>query len=181
MIDNEIWKPVVGYEDLYEVSNLGRARSLDRTVNSGIKHSDKVVKKGKILKASLNSSGYLYLNLWRQRKNKKYRVHRLVAEAFLPNPEGLPQVNHKNENKTDNRVENLEWCSNKYNMNYGTARERMCKKRRKPCGQYKNGVLIETFSHSKEAYKKTGVWWVNINTCCQGKRKTAGGYEWRYV
>ena len=88
MIDNEIWKPVVGYEDLYEVSNLGRARSLDRTVNSGIKHSDKVVKKGKILKASLNSSGYLYLNLWRQRKNKKYRVHRLVAEAFLPNPEG---------------------------------------------------------------------------------------------
>lgn len=110
----EIWRPVVGYEGLYEVSNTGLIRSLDRFVGN----RNRI--KGKILSIQIEKGGYCSVALSKYGKMKRYKIHRLVAQAFIPNPEGLPQVNHKDEDKTNNSVDNLEWCSSKYNINYGS-------------------------------------------------------------
>jgi hypothetical protein len=131
----EIWKDIEGYENLYQVSNMGRVRSLDRIVNN--RHI-----KGVILKPRKNRCGYLYVNLYDTPKHYISKtVHRLVCEAFLPNPDNLPIVNHKNEKKDCNIVwvnedgsidydkTNFEWCDAKYNSNYGTTKERSAKGR----------------------------------------------------
>ena len=107
----EYWKSVVGYEGLYMVSNWGRVKSIK-------------FGKERILKPVTNSSGYLLVGLYKNNIEKKYSVHRLVAEAFIPNPYNLPQVNHKDENKQNNVVSNLEWCTHEYNNTYGTRIER---------------------------------------------------------
>ena len=114
----EIWKPVVGYEGLYEVSSYGRVKSLDRYV----KYSDGRIylHKGKVLSLAKDKNGYFVVSLYFNGKHNTIKVHRLVAQAFIPNPDNLPEVNHLDEDKTNNRVENLEWCDHKYNMNYGT-------------------------------------------------------------
>ena len=114
----EEWKSIPGYEGLYEVSSYGRVKSLERykSNNGGIQ-----LIKEKILKPHNTKKGYLTV----QFSNKIFKVHRLVAEAFIPNPDNLPMVNHKDEDKTNNNVDNLEWCTAKYNSNYGTAIERM--------------------------------------------------------
>ena len=114
----EIWRPIEGYEGLYEVSSYGRVRSLDKYVKSG--YGSYRLRKGKILSPGIRPDGYLVVSL----QYKMFRVHRLVAQAFILNPDNLPQVNHKDENKANNRVDNLEWCDSKYNNNYGTARIR---------------------------------------------------------
>ena len=116
----EVWRPVRGYEGLYEVSNYGRVKSLKRNTA----HE-------RIMKPIKDSYGYLIVCLNKNGKQTNKKIHRLVAEAFIPNPNNLPQVNHKNEIKTDNRVENLEWCDNKYNTRYGTRGERIGLTRRK--------------------------------------------------
>ena len=118
----EEWRPIEGYEGLYEVSNLGRVRSVDRYVIDSLGH--RKFYKGKVLSIVKNKNGYLLINLYCNEKNKKCLVHRLVAEAFVSNPDNLPEVNHKDEDKTNNRVDNLEWCNRKYNVNFGTARIR---------------------------------------------------------
>lgn len=118
----EIWKPVKGFEGYYEVSNLGRVRSIDRYVNT--KGDSKRIRNGRVLKGIIHNE-YVLVTLSKDNLKSKKRVHRIVAEAFLPNPDNLPQVNHKDEDKTNNNVTNLEWCDSKYNMNYGTLRERM--------------------------------------------------------
>ena len=114
----EEWRPVVGYEGLYEVSNTGRVRSVDRYVKTC--YGSYRLHKGKVLSPGIRPDGYLVVSL----QYRMFRVHRIVAEAFLPNPDNLPQVNHKDEDKSNNRVDNLEWCDSKYNNNYGTARIR---------------------------------------------------------
>ena len=116
----EVFKAIEGYEGLYEVSNLGRVRSLDSYDRLGRLH-----KKGKILKPAIIKDGYLQVHLSKEGKKKTFMVHRLVAQAFIPNPEGLPIINHKDENPKNNRVENIEWCDYKYNSIYGTCKERM--------------------------------------------------------
>ena len=118
----EEWRPIVGYEELYEVSNLGRVRSIDRYVkySNGQIH----LHKGKVLSPVKSNLGYLLVSLCCNGKYKMFLVHRLVTEAFIPNPENLPEVNHKDEDKANNSVDNLEWCDRSYNNNYGTARIR---------------------------------------------------------
>ena len=113
----EIWIPVVGYEGLYEVSSYGRVRSLDRY------DSRNHFRKGKLMNF-IYEGEYLKVDFSKNGINKRYVVHRLVAKAFIPNPDNLPQINHKDEDKTNNRVDNLEWCDAKYNINYGTRQER---------------------------------------------------------
>ena len=117
-MNEEIWRPIEGYEGLYEVSSYGRVRSLDRYDN--MNH----FRKGKVLSPIKEPTGYLRCNLYLNKNVKTVLIHRLVAQAFIPNPDNLPQVNHRDEVKTNNRVDNLEWCDSKYNNNYGTARIR---------------------------------------------------------
>lgn len=182
----EIWKPVVGYEGLYEVSNLGRVKSLGK---------GKTWKTERIKKAKIGSNGYNSLTLWKNGKENGFLVHRLVAEAFIPNPNNLPQVNHKDENKQNNCAENLEWCTCEYNLNYGTHNERMKKHHyspmlgkfgklhpnSKPIYQFSlEGNLIKMFESTREVERELGYRNSNISSCARGKYKTAYGYVWRY-
>lgn len=123
MEKEEIWRDIEGYEGLYQVSNLGRVKSLDRIDRLGRR------KPGVILSYILHNYGYLLVNLYKEGKRKLFLVHRLVAHTFIPNPEGLPEINHKDEDKTNNLVDNLEYCDRKYNINYGTHTERMVQTR----------------------------------------------------
>lgn len=118
----EEWKSITGYEGLYEVSSYGRVRSVDRYVKS--KSKSYRLHKGKVLICSITKYGYVRCNIKVNGVTRSYFVHRLVAEVFIPNPYNLPQVNHKDEDKTNNMVDNLEWCDSKYNMSYGTRQER---------------------------------------------------------
>lgn len=120
---SEEWRPIEGYEGLYEVSNTGRVRSLDMYVKIG--YGNYRLHKGKVISLLKKGEyGYIQVNLCYNGKLYKKYVHRLVAQAFIPNPDNLPEVNHKDEDKTNNSVENLEWCDRKYNMNFGTVRIR---------------------------------------------------------
>ena len=174
----EYWKPVVGYEGLYMVSNWGRVKSFD-TYRKGRNDSVRFCK-GRILKPGTNNRGYLYVTLWKNNKPKTFTVHRLVAEAFLPNPDNLSEVNHRDENKTNNNVNNLEWCNRKFNINYGTRNERMIKKRCKPVVQYTlDGQFVREWESTREC-DRNGFNQGAVAACCRGERKTYKGYIWKY-
>lgn len=173
----EVWKPVVGFEDYYEVSNLGRIRSLDREIYSE-KGSFMRFYRGRILKLTDKGNGYLVVNLGR---GNRRHVHRVVAEAFLPNNFNLPYINHKDENPKNNEVSNLEWCTAKYNSNYGTAIERQSKKVSKPvrATNIKSGEVIE-FESMKAAHRM-GFDESTIAQCCRGVYIQHKGYVWEFI
>ena len=120
---NEEWRTIEGYEGLYEVSNLGRVRSLDMYVKCG--YGNYRLHKGKVLSPTKDTNGYLRVVLSCNGKHKSITVHRLVAQTFILNPDNLPEVNHKDEDKTNNNVDNLEWCNRKYNINYGSRKDKV--------------------------------------------------------
>ena len=159
----EIWKDCKGYEGLYQVSNLGRVWN---------------VKLQKYLKGSYNKDGYhqVYLTA-KNGKRKTESVHRLVALAFLSNPNNLPQVNHKDENKGNNCVDNLEWCNAKYNANHGTRNKRISKANSIPVYCFE---LDKIFYGTREAERELGINHSSISKACKGKQKTTGGYHWEY-
>lgn len=169
----EYWRPVVGLEDKYLVSNYGRIYSL---------------KRNQIRKIRIDSNGYCYFAY----RNHLYLIHRLLGIAFLPNPNNLPQINHKDENKANNFVwvnedgsidlekSNLEWCSRTYNMNFGTRTERANSKKCKPILQLSlDGILIREWNSVKEASDCLGKIYGNISGCVNNRWKTAYGYIWK--
>lgn len=167
----EIFKDIKGYEGLYQVSNLGRVRSLN------YKHTGKT----SILRVWKTKCGYMMVCLCKERK-KYFSVHRLVAEAFIPNPLNLPQINHKSEDKTDNRVENLEWMTAKDNINHGTHNKKSAMNRSKKVLQFsKYGEFIKEWSSASEAERQLGFHQGGISMCCRGKCKTAYGYIWKFL
>ena len=131
----------------------------------------------RILKPRKGSSGYLQVVLYKDGGRKEYLVHRLVAEAYLPNPEEFLQVNHKDENKENNALQNLEWCTQSYNANYGSRNKRMAKSLSKPvfCEEFNR-----TFDGARAEARELGLDYSSINKCCTGEYKTCGGYHWRY-
>lgn len=124
----EQWKPILGYEGLYEVSSLGRVRSLPRWHNTRITG---YIDKGRMLKPRFDSYGYQMVMLCKNKIQKNYLIHKLVAKAFIDNPNNYDSINHKDEDKTNNCVDNLEWCTRYYNNNYGTRNKRMSETIRK--------------------------------------------------
>lgn len=163
----EIWKDVKGYEDYYQVSNNGNVKSL---------------RNGKILIPSITIHGYKRITLCKNGKKENKVIHRLVAEAFLDNPKNLICVNHKDENKLNNCVENLEWCDRKYNTNYGTCIERRSKNKQRPVNQYDlNMIFIKRYESIKEASNGNYSLYTHIGECCKGKHFSIGGYIWRYA
>lgn len=171
---NEEWRPVSGYEGLYEVSNFGRVKSLPR---NGTINRERIIKPGLFKK-------YLGVSLNKNNKRTSHLVHRLVAIAFIPNPNSLPQVNHKNEDRLDNRVENLEWCDRQYNINYGTGVERRAIQRRKKIMKLSmDGETICVYNSLTEASNDCNVGIGNISSCCHNKKnyKSAGGFKWKYA
>jgi hypothetical protein len=183
---NEIWKDIEGYEGIYQVSNLGQVRSLDRyTEQVGLQGSTfERFRRGTIIKQTPNKRGYLMVGLYDASVHKKRRlyVHRLVAFAFVPGYSEDKEVNHKDEVITNNHADNLEWITQRENLNYGTRGYRVNKNRSVGVEQYDTeGHLIATFKSMNDAERETGIYRNSIKLCCQGKTKTAKGYRWRYT
>ena len=178
-MEEEIWKNIKDYPN-YMVSNLGRVKSLGRWVN--YKNKGKRLKREKILKSSVDKIGYMYVGLYKNGKVKYFKVHRLVAEAFYGEiPKGM-QVNHINEIKTDNRLENLNLMTPKENINWGTAIQRRIGKMSKPVVQIDQltDTIIAEYPSLREVKRQLGISISHISQCCKGNRKTCGGYKWRY-
>lgn len=177
----ERWKPIKGYEGLYEVSDWGRVRSLDHYVN--YKSKTQRLVKGRILK--LNNDGrYPMVCLSKKDKKKSFLVHRLVAEAFIPNPNNLSEVNHKSECKFFNHYSCLEWCDRLYNCRYGSGAERKVQNnpRIKKINQFTlDGEFIKEWPSQAEIARVLGCSQAVIWACCSGEQKTSYGYIWRYA
>ena len=189
---NEIWKPIENYENYYLVSNLGKVKSLDRITKNG---SGYFLRKGKLLKNNINNMGYCYLYLKKDNISKKFYLHRLVAQAFIPNPENKKEVNHIDCDPLNNAVSNLEWVSHKENMGYMSKLGRSDKK-----GSWLNKIIqsnskhwkpvlqidkvskkvIREYSKLKEV-KEFGFLPSSVCVCCRNIRKTHKGYIWRYA
>ena len=172
----EVWRDVKGYEGLYQVSNMGRVKSLGRKDRFG-----RVIKE-RILEPAVTHNGYLRVGLHVDGKRKMLRVHRLVCEAFHENPDNKPEVNHINEAKTDNRACNLEWSTRTENCNHGSRNERVAKALSKPIGQFSlDGKLIKVWQSACEARRQTGFDQGYVGAVARGKFKQAYGYIWKYI
>lgn len=175
----EIWKPVKGLEGAYEVSNLGRVRSLDRVRRKS--NGRNTFYKGRMIKITKNNTNDYLIARIQDGRSSHSLVHRLVAEAFIPNPLNLPQVNHKDENKANNRADNLEWCTAYYNNHYGTARARITEKRSSKVVQYTlDGTFVAKYPSAREAARLINKSQAAISRACLGIYKQAYGYLWKY-
>ena len=168
----EEWRDVKGYEGFYEVSNFGQIRN---------------AKTKRIKKSFPNRCGYLKIQLLKRSSQKNFYVHRLVAVAFIPNEMNLKEVNHKDENKLNNRMDNLEWCDRKYNVNYGNRLflfSQSMKNHPKTSKKIKcfdlKGNHISTFLSASEASRQTKIPATSIRGCAEGNLTHAGGFKWEY-
>lgn len=180
------WKDVIGFEGLYQVSSDGRVRSLPRLKICGF-NGKQSVQKGRILKPGYTNDGYPFVNLVKDGKSKPHYIHRLVAQAFIPNPNNYPIINHKDENPGNNNYKNLEWCTQEYNINYGTAIERISKALRAnnpsiyntPVTNITTGEQFNSISEACDFYGFTNRY--TIKRCCEGECATTNGYNWKYT
>lgn len=175
MSEKEIWKDIEDYKGLYQVSNLGRVRSLERVDSNG--HSVKE----KVLASFPNRNGYLKVNLYRDRNIKQVSVHRLVAAAFLDNPDNLPEVNHIDEDKGNNLVENLEWCTASYNTNYGTRNERAAKANEQAIYVITDSGHRYYFDSARKAAEIIGLKVCSVSDCLHGRQKTHRGFSFEWA
>ena len=169
----EIWKDIKGYEGLYQVSNLGRVKRIGKYKNQ----FNTEWESNKHLKMNKDRDGYCLVHLSNDGIVKCKKVHRLVAEIFIENPKNYEMINHKNEIKDDNRVENLEWCDVTYNNNYKSALTRKYKKVEMLNQQ---GIVLKEYKSILQASVENNLDKSHIVKCCKGKIKTTGGYKWRY-
>ena len=181
----EEWRKIPKYEE-YKVSNLGRVKRLAYYKN--VCGGSKQYREEKILKPQKRKRGYQAVMLSKNNKVKSFLIHRLVAIVFIPNPNNLPQVNHKDENPSNNEVSNLEWCNQRYNSNYGTSKKRISEKLRngvlsKPVERYsKSGEYIDEFPSAIEASRQLNLNVSGIISCCNKDEKYShcGGFQWKY-
>lgn len=167
----EIWRDVQGYEGLYEVSNLGNVRSLPRATT-----------RGKTITKNNSGRGYLQVVLYKNGKSKTHLVHRLVAQAFVPNPFNFSTVNHKDEQKNNNRFDNLEWCTIQYNLSYNNLHKRRGLPKYRAVNQYTTlGVFIKRWRGAQDVENELGFNHSLISAVCRGKRKSTYGFVWRYA
>lgn len=173
---DEIWKPIKGFETLYEISNLGKVKSLP-------KQSGFLKRKERIMSLTDNKKGYLYVTFEVNGKRSRFYVHRLVADHFIPNPNNLETVNHKDKNRKNNHVDNLEWMSYSENNQHGECQIKAGKARRIPIYQCDlNGNIIKEWCCAKVAAEELGYSSNSgICACCRGKIKSHKGYIWKYV
>ena len=186
-METEIWKPVVGYEGFYDVSNWGRVKSLTRVIVQG--NGKRITVKERILKTAVQNRGYEFVSLSNS-SGKKYKlVHTLVGTAFIPNPHNKPFIDHIDGDRRNNRVENLRWCTPKENSNFELAIKhtsdaargktgKLCPNSKKVSQYSLDGNFIRSFYGTLEAGRETGI--SNISRACLNPNRTAGGYFWRH-
>ena len=167
MSDSEVWKDIVGYEGLYKVSDKGNIYSVERIGSQGNKWG------GITLKPAITRTGYLQVQLYKNGIMERNYVHRIVAEAFITNPNNHPEINHIDEVKANNNVKNLEWCTKKYNINHGTRNERSAQANSKKVKavNVETGEVI-TFNSAQEA---RGKGYPNVREACRGVNKSSNG------
>ena len=181
----EIWKDIKNLEGKYQVSNLGNIMSLNYRGTG----------KAKLMKPRDNGNGYLQVGFWQNRKKDNFYIHRLVAQAFLPNPENKPEVNHKidteegkkinivylnEDGSVDEEKSTIEWCTHEYNNNYGTRTLRVAKAKSKPVLQFTlDGKFVKEWESVREC-GRNGFTASSVAACCNGKLKSHKGYIWRY-
>ena len=186
-MENEVWKDIVGYEGLYQVSNLGIVKSLKRKVYAGRNRMrwqyERILSNNKT-----NGNGYIVVSLNKESKSKNKYVHRLVAEAFLENPNNYKYINHKDQNTFNNNVNNLEFCTAQYNSTYRDAHIKRGLKHRNNLVNSKkvyqldeNENIIKEFPSMAEANRQLGTNHTSIYACINGKQKHAFGYKWKYA
>ena len=164
MSEVETFVKIEGFEK-YEVSNLGKVRN---------------IKSGRILKPYLTKKGYLMHLLYENNKQNHLLLHRIIATAFIDNPEEKPQVNHIDENKLNNDLSNLEWCTERENAIHGTRTKRVAEKLSQKVIQLDlNDNILNVFKSMRQAERETGIDATSISACCNGKRKSAGRFKWR--
>lgn len=190
MSDKEVWRDIPSYLGLYQASNLGRIRTYPKYVSCYNANGEdiKMTIGGDVLQQMRDKQGYYHVMLSCNGKINRCRVHRLVAMAFIPNKQGYPIVNHKDENTSNNRVDNLEWCTHQYNNTYGTAVERRRKNKRKFHAKKiemstLDGVPIRIFNNfvEVEEYFQRGDLHANLIAVCKGRRNKCMGYKWRII
>lgn len=163
----EVWKNIKNYEGYYQVSNYGNIKN---------------VRTGRILKHFIQGCNYYYVILSINNKQKHKYIHRLVAEAFIPNPNNYKYINHKDENKLNNNIENLEWCTQKYNCNYGNGIEKGHINQRKKINQYDlQGNFIKQWDSALQIRKHLNISDTHVGDCCKGITKSFKNYIWKYV
>ena len=187
----EIWKDIKGYENLYQISNMGRVKSLERIIIRCDNKTQTI--KEKILKTRIGNNGYYTIILSKKGEIKKIDIHRLIAIAFIPNPDNKPCIDHINGDRTDNRIENLRWVTQKENINNPISISKMKNNHHlkntfgaehplsKPILQFTlDGKLVRKWESAVDIKKELGFNNCHISSCCNGKRKTANGYIWKY-